>query len=217
MPVPGARFVTRMKKTARFRAHHWRPLKKRKADGFTIFDDAEIRLVSKGDSSLAIPMGRIRLKREGGPKITLITNDLQRSAIDIAGLYKTRWQIELLFRWIKQYLKVRKSSTNNPNAVRLKFTAAMIAYLLLRIAARHNHIKIPPIRFAELIGLRLFARRSHRPQRQGRQSLQGTTKALSSPTRLPLCLNFPRTAPPPPGRTCGFGRRTCLPRPRGSR
>src|SRR5882757_8495783 len=95
-----ARFVTRMKTTARFRAYQWRPLKKRKACGFTILDDAEVRLVSKGNAKLAIPMRRIRLKRQGGEKITLITNDLQRSAIAIAGLYKTRWQIELLFRWI---------------------------------------------------------------------------------------------------------------------
>lgn len=154
-----ARFVTRMKKTARFRAHHWRPLKKRKADGFTILDDAEVRLVSKGDSRLAIPMRRIRLKRQGGQKITLITNDLQRSAIDIAGLYKTRWQIELLFRWIKQHLKVRKFLGNSPNAIRLQLTAAMIAYLLLRIAARESLIIMPAIRFAGLIAASLSARK----------------------------------------------------------
>ncbi len=155
-----ARFVTRMKKTARFRAHHWRPLKKRKGCGFTILDDAEVRLVSKGDSKLAIPMRRIRLERDNGEKITLITNDLERAAIDIAGLYKTRWQIELLFRWIKQHLKVRKFLGNSPNAIRLQLTAAMIAYLLLRIAARQNCLKISVLRFTELVGLRLFTRRS---------------------------------------------------------
>jgi putative transposase len=155
-----ARFVTRMKKTARFRAYHWRPLTKRKGDGFTLLDDAEVRLVSKGDSKLAIPMRRLRLKRDNGEKITLLTNDLERSAIDIAGLYKTRWQIELLFRWIKQHLKVRKFLGNSPNAIRLQLTAAMIAYLLLRIAARQNGLKISVLRFTELVGLRLFTRRS---------------------------------------------------------
>lgn len=155
-----ARFVTRMKKTARFRAHRWRPLRKRKGCGFTILDDADVSLVSKGDAKLAIPMRRIRLKRDQGTKLTLITNDLERSAIEIAGLYKTRWQIELLFRWIKQHLKVRSFLGKTPNAIRLQLTAAMIAYLLLRIAARHNHIKIPILRFAELVALRLFTRRS---------------------------------------------------------
>jgi putative transposase len=155
-----ARFVTRMKKTARFRAHRWRPLRKRKGDGFTILDDADVTLVSKGDSRLAIPMRRIRLKRDQGTKLTLITNDLERSAIEIAGLYKTRWQIELLFRWIKQHLKVRSFLGKSPNAIRLQLTAAMIAYLLLRIAACQNHIKIPELRFTELLGLRLFMRKS---------------------------------------------------------
>ena len=154
-----ARFVTRMKTSARFRAHRWRPLRKHRADGFTILDDAEVRLVSKGDSRLAIPMRRIRLKRDQGTKLTLITNDLQRTAVEIATLYKTRWQIELLFRWIKQHLKVRKFLGNSPNAIRLQITAAMIAYLLLRIAARLNGIKMPVLRFAELVALRLFTRR----------------------------------------------------------
>lgn len=156
----GARFVTRMKTNARYRAVHWRPLKKRKGDGFTILDDAEVRLVSKGDSRLAIPMRRVRLKRDDGTKLTLITNDLERSAVEIAGLYKARWQIELLFRWIKQHLKIRTFLGRNPNAIRLQLAAAMIAYLLLRIAARQSSLKIPAIRFAELVGARLFMRKS---------------------------------------------------------
>ena len=68
--------------------------------------------------------------------ITLLTNDLDRTAIEIAALYKSRWQIELLFRWIKQHLDIRKFLGTNDNAIRLQVLAAMIAYLLLRIAAR---------------------------------------------------------------------------------
>ena len=154
----GACFVTRMKTSARFRAHKWRPLAKARGEGFTILDDAEVKLVSKGDSKLAIPMRRIRLKRDNGTKITLLTNDLVRSAVQIAALYKARWQIELLFRWIKQHLKVRSFLGRNPNAIRLQLLAAMIAYLLLRITARQSCLKIPAIRFAELIAARLFTR-----------------------------------------------------------
>jgi len=156
----GASFVTRMKKTARFRAQHGRPIEQAKGDGFTILDDAEVKLVSKGDSKLAIPMRRIRLRRDDGTKLTLLTNDLERSAVDIAGLYKTRWQIELLFRWIKQHLKIRTFLGRNSNAIRLQLLAAMIAYLLLRIAARNNCLKMPAIRFVELIGASLFLRKA---------------------------------------------------------
>jgi putative transposase len=151
-------FVTRMKTSARFRAQRWRAVAAAHGDGFTILDDAEVKLVSKGDSTLAIPMRRIRLKRHGGGKIVLLTNDLTRSALQIADLYKARWQIELLFRWIKQHLKIRSFLGQNQNAISLQLLAAMIAYLLLRIAARQSCLKVPAIRFAELIAARLFSR-----------------------------------------------------------
>jgi IS4 transposase len=151
-------FVTRMKTSARFRAHRWRTVAKAQGDGFTVLDDAEVRLVSKGDSKLSIPMRRIRLRRHGGGKIVLLTNDLTRSAIQIADLYKARWQIEVLFRWIKQHLKIRSFLGQNHNAIRLQLLAAMIAYLLLRIAARQSYLQIPAIRFAELLAARLFSR-----------------------------------------------------------
>jgi IS4 transposase len=154
----GARFVTRMKTSARFRAQSWRTVTKAAGDGFTVLDDAEVKLTSKGNSKLDIPMRRIRLKRHDGSKIVLLTNDLTRSAIQIANLYKARWQIELLFRWIKQHLKIRSFLGQNPNAIRLQLLAAMIAYLLLRIAARPSCLHIPAIRFAELIAARLFTR-----------------------------------------------------------
>jgi IS4 transposase len=154
----GASFVTRMKSSARFRAQRWRPVEQAKGCGFTILDDAEVKLTSKGDSKLAIPMRRIRLRRDDGTKLALLTNDLERSAVDIGQLYRTRWQIELLFRWIKQHLKITTFLGHNPNAIRLQLMAAMIAYLLLRIAARHSCLKIPAIRFAELVAARLFTR-----------------------------------------------------------
>ena len=90
--------------------------------------------------------------------ITLITNDLNRTTIEIAALYKRRWQIELLFRWIKQHLNIRKFMGKNDNAIRLQIIAAMIAYLLLRIARRLNSLKMLDLRFAELVCQRLFTR-----------------------------------------------------------
>jgi len=77
----------------------------------------------------------------------------------MGALYERRWQIELLFRWIKQHLRIRKFLGNNENAIRLQILAAMIAYLLLRIAARLHGVVIPALRFAELVGQRLFLRR----------------------------------------------------------
>jgi IS4 transposase len=153
-------FVTRPKTNMRLRAKRFRPVEQPRGDGFTIVDDAEVRLVSKGDSRLAIPLRRIRVRREKAGIITLLTNDLKRSAIEIAALYKSRWQIELLFRWIKQHLGIRKFFGHNDNAVRLQILAAMIAYLLLRIAARLHAVKMRPLRLAELVSQFLFTRRT---------------------------------------------------------
>jgi IS4 transposase len=153
-------FVTRTKRKMRLRAIGRRPLRKRKGDGFKVLADDEVKLVSKGDSRLPIPLRRIQIRRDRGGVITLLTNDLNRTAVEIAALYKSRWQIELLFRWIKQHLDIRNFLGKSDNAVRLQILAAMIAYLLLRIAARLNCVTMLPLRLAELIQQFLFSRRT---------------------------------------------------------
>jgi putative transposase len=155
----GAVFVTRPKTTMRLDIVGERPIALAHGDGFTVIEDREVRLASKGDSQLPIRLRRLRVQRTDGKTITLLTNDLKRAAVDIAALYKARWQIELLFRWIKQHLRIRRFLGNNDNAIRLQIFAAMIAYALLRIAARRHCVKIPILRFTDLVALCLFERR----------------------------------------------------------
>src|ERR1700736_1086594 len=151
-------FVTRVKVNTRLRMTKSPYVRKRIGDGFRIIADADVILASKGDSKLPIPLRRIKVKRDKGGTITLITNDLERTAVEIAALYKRRWQIELLFRWIKQHLDIRTFLGTNETAIRLQIFAAMIAYLLLRFAARVNCVKMPALRLAELVCQRLFMR-----------------------------------------------------------
>jgi putative transposase len=153
-----ALFVTRIKVSTRLRATKSRYVRKTIGDGFKILSDADVVLASKGDSSLPIPLRRVKVRRDKGGVITLITNDLERTAVEIAALYKGRWQIELLFRWIKQHLNLRKFMAKNDNAIRLQILAAMIAYLLLRLARRLNSLRMLDLRFAELVCQRLFMR-----------------------------------------------------------
>jgi putative transposase len=155
----GALFVTRPKNRARWRTVAVRSLGQVEGDGFTVLDDREVRLTSKGDSKLPVRLRRITVKRQGAGKITLITNDMQRPAVVIAALYKARWQIELLFRWIKQHLAIKRFLAVNDNAIRLQIVAAMIAFALLRIAQRLHRVTIPPLRFAQLVGSCLFVRK----------------------------------------------------------
>jgi IS4 transposase len=183
----GAFFVTRSKVNCRLRCKRRRPLRKRKGDGFRVIDDHEVMLASKGNARLAIPLRRIRVRRDQGGIMTLITNDLNRTAIEIAALYKRRWKIELLFRWIKQHLRIRKFLGNNDNAIRLQILAAMIAYLLLRIAARLNCLHMPALRLAELVCQFLFARRPIARIDKPPPVNPSKPKPRSSPNQLQFC------------------------------
>ena len=154
-------FVTRPKANMGLKVVTARPLGQIDGDGFSVFEDVEVQFASKGDSKLPMRLRRIRLRRHvGGGTIVILTNDLQRPAAAIGALYKGRWQIELLFRWIKQHLNIRKFLGNNDNAIRLQLLAAMIAFALLRIAARTNRVVVSIQRFTELVATFIFARRS---------------------------------------------------------
>ena len=131
-----------------------------RGDGFAVISDAEVEFSSKGDSKLTVPLRRIEVVREEDAKtILVITNDRKRSAIEIAQAYKFRWRIELLFRWLKQHLKLRKFLGTSPNAIKLQIYAAMIAYILLRLAARAVNTQLDTLRFSELVSVFLFVRR----------------------------------------------------------
>jgi len=155
----GCSFVTRPKTNVPLRIVKKRPLSKCDRQEASILSDAVVELASQQRTRLPIPLRRIVLRRDNGRFFTILTNDLKRSAGAIAALYRKRWQIELLFRWIKQHLKIRTFLGRSENAIRLQIFAAMIAYLLLRIAARDSRSTLPALRFADLVRNRLFERR----------------------------------------------------------
>jgi len=155
----GCIFVTRPKTNVKLTVIKGRRLSQ-SAKQAGIVSDATVKLASQQRARLPIMLRRIDLRRDDGRILTIISNDLRRSATLIAELYRKRWQIELLFRWIKQNLKIRKFIGLSENAVRLQIHAALIAYLLLRLAARQSRSKLPPIRFANLVRARLFERRT---------------------------------------------------------
>ena len=151
----GCRFVTRPKTNVPFTVVKERRVGKRMRQA-SIVRDTLVRLASQQRPRLPILLRRIVLRRDNGRFLSILTNDLRSSASTIAALYRKRWQIELLFRWIKQHLKIRTFLGRSENAIRLQLYAAMIAYLLLRIAARNSRSALPALRFAELVRTRLF-------------------------------------------------------------
>lgn len=156
-----ALFVTRPKTNAALTVTKKRKLSKDDKKAGVLLDE-EVRhdSASRSRLKLTFPMRRIQAQRSDGKPIAILTNDMQRSAREISALYRQRWQIELLFRWIKQNLKIRRFYGQSENAVKLQIFAALIAYVLLRIAAAaHKLTRLKPIRFAELAGANLFVRK----------------------------------------------------------
>jgi hypothetical protein len=66
-----------------------------------------------------------------GESITFMTNNFALDAATIAELYRSRWQIETFFKWIKQNLKIKSFLGTSQNAIMTQVWAAMIYYLLL--------------------------------------------------------------------------------------
>ncbi|GGX68948.1 IS4 family transposase [Saccharospirillum salsuginis] len=73
------------------------------------------------------------IRAEDGKELTFLTNDLERSAVDVDDLYRQRWQIELFFKWIKQNLRVKRFFGTSENAVLIQVLMAMISYVLMRL------------------------------------------------------------------------------------
>jgi putative transposase len=155
----GCCFVTRPKSNVPLRCLALRPVGEQDRQQAGIESDWIVDLASQQRTRLPILLRRIILRREDGRLLTILSNDLERPAAEIAELYRKRWQIELLFRWIKQHLKIRRFLGRSENAIRLQIFAAMIAYLLLRIAARNSRSSLLALRFADLVRTRLFERR----------------------------------------------------------
>ena len=127
-------FVSRLKSNT-----HRRCVKPRRPKGQGILADHDLKIGHARPRGGAVnplydvPLREIIVEREGKEPLRLITNDLERPAADIAALYKERWQIELLFKWLKQNLKIKRFLGRSENAVKSQIYIALIAFMLLRL------------------------------------------------------------------------------------
>jgi putative transposase len=128
-------FVTRGKRKA-----HCREIRDTAAGGEGILSDRRLKIGHRQPRGGApqnplyeVSLREIGVARADQAPLYLLTNDLDRPAADIAQLYKERWDIELLFKWLKQNLKIRSFLGRSENAVRIQIYVALIAFMLLRI------------------------------------------------------------------------------------
>lgn len=126
----GALFVTRFRRDAALKYLSERPVQA------GILRDSVVAFALRTPrgghcNSYSTALRRIEVQRPDAAPLVLATNDLASPAKEIAALYKQRWQIELLFKWIKQHLQIRRFVGHNDNAVRIQLLTALIAYMLV--------------------------------------------------------------------------------------
>jgi hypothetical protein len=118
------------------------------------------RLARSRKNPVQVPVREICVRIDSGKVLRLVTNDLDAPAQEIADLYKSRWQIELFFRWVKQNLKITHFMGVSENAVRIQIAVAMIAFLILRLAHAAQKTVHSLSAFARLARANLMHRRA---------------------------------------------------------
>lgn len=126
----GAYFVTRAKENlhASFLGQQERPRGKGVVYDWVVGKE----VWQAGKAAYPYPLRLIGFwDEEGGRYLEFLTNNFKLSAATIARIYKSRWQIETFFKWIKQNLRIKAFLGTSPNAVMTQIWVAMCYYLLL--------------------------------------------------------------------------------------
>jgi len=126
----GIYFVTRLKRGA----NYWAVKSLAAPQKGAIRKDELIELTPLAAGRVCpVPLRRIEVWLEDKQEtLVLVTNQLNWSAVTIAAIYKERWQIELFFKALKQYLKVKSFVGTSANAVHIQIWTALIAMLLVK-------------------------------------------------------------------------------------
>lgn len=145
-------FVVRAKTNIKARVLKWkRRLPK------NILSDCEIELT--GFYTQKSYPETIRLVRfwdeEDEREFVYLTNAKHIPALQVAELYKNRWQVELFFKWIKQHLKIKKFWGTSENAVKIQVYSAIIAYCLVAIMQHDMKLNRSTYEVLQILGISL--------------------------------------------------------------
>ena len=145
-------FVVRAKTNIKARVLKWkRRLPK------NILSDCEIELT--GFYTQKSYPETIRLVRfwdeEDEREFIYLTNAKHIPALQVAELYKNRWQVELFFKWLKQHLKIKKFWGTSENAVKIQVYSAIIAYCLVAIMQHDMKLDRSTYEVLQILGISL--------------------------------------------------------------
>lgn len=100
---------------------------------------------------------RIRFKvPESGKTLVFLTNNTALPALTIGALYKSRWQVELFFKWIKQHLRIKRFYGTTENAVKTQIWTAVSIYVLVAIVKKQLHLDASLYQLLQILSITLF-------------------------------------------------------------
>lgn len=128
LTVDGVQFVTRLKDNAAFLM-----VERRQVEGEGVRSDEIIVLEKQARAETAPFLRRIRYWDEANQReLVFLTNHVNLPAATVAAIYKERWQIEILFKALKQNLRVKTFVGTTANALKTQIWTALIALLTLK-------------------------------------------------------------------------------------
>jgi transposase len=77
-------------------------------------------------------------------------------ALTIAALYKSRWQVELFFKWIKQHLRIKRFLATSENAVKSQIWCAIATYVLIAIVKKELKLDASLYTCLQILSVSIF-------------------------------------------------------------
>lgn len=147
-------FVTRAKRNMAFRRRYSHEVNKSSG----VRTDQTIILT--GENSLRgypDPIRRIRFFDEEKQRdFVFLTNNFTLPALKITELYKSRWQVELFFKWIKQHLRIKAFFGTSENAVKTQVWIAVSVYVLIAIMKKRLNLEASLYSILQILSVTLF-------------------------------------------------------------
>ena len=127
---------------------------------------------------------RIRFKDpESGKTLVFLTNNTALPALTIAALYKSRWQVELFFKWIKQHLRIKRFIGNSENAVKTQIWCAVATYVLIAIVKKELQLNASLYTLLQILSVSVFEKN---PLQQALQAAAYITEQVTPSNQLTL-------------------------------
>jgi len=100
---------------------------------------------------------RIRLRApDTGKTLIFLTNQTTLPALTVCALYKSRWEVELFFKWIKQHLRIKRFYGTSENAVKTQIWIAVSVYVLVAIVRKRLKLEASLYTMLQVISVTVF-------------------------------------------------------------